>query len=276
MSHTGVGDPAHLASTMAPAARPSPMPADVIRHVPPGRPFAWLLRGLSDLAACPAASLFYGACLASMGFLLFFYTQYDVKYIAALTSGFLLAGPFVAIGLYDLSRRRERGESCALGPTTIAWHANANNVALFAAVLGVLMLAWTAVALMLFAAFYGDASPTLQEFLADVAAGRRLDFILVYSLVGSLFAALVFAVSVVAIPMMLDRGCHAFCAMRASMLATAQNLPAMIVWAGLVTALTLAGLFTFYLGLIVTMPIIGHASWHAYRDIVDPACPAWD
>ena len=91
-----------------------------VRTVPVGEPFGWLVRGLRDMRAKPFASLFYGACIAAMGFLLFFYTRQEVKYIATLTSGFLLAGPFVAIGLYDISRRIERGEEVALGPTTVA------------------------------------------------------------------------------------------------------------------------------------------------------------
>ena len=239
-----------------------------IRNVTIGEPFAWMSRGLRDMRANPLASLFYGACIAAMGFLLFFYTRQDVKYIAALTSGFLLAGPFVAIGLYDISRRIERGEPVALGSTTVAWHENANQLALFAAVLGIVMLAWTGIALTIFAAFYGNDSPSLGQFVSDVLALKHTAFLLTYTAAGSVFAALVFVLSVVSIPMLLDRNCDALTAMRTSLLAVAQNPGAMIIWAGLITALTLIGLWTFYVCIIVTMPIIGHASWHAYRGIV--------
>lgn len=241
-----------------------------VRRVGAGAPLHWLRLGLSDTLACPLASLFYGACLASLGFLLFFYSQQSVKYIAALTSGFLLAGPFVAIGLYDLSRRRERGEPCALGPSTIAWYDNSNAIALFGLVLGVVMLAWTGVALMLFDLRYGGEAPALGAFLQDVLALRETGFLVAYTLAGSVFAALVFALSVVSIPMMLDRRCGVLEAIGVSLAAVRHNLPAMALWAFLITALTLAGLLVLYVGLILTMPVVGHASWHAYRELVAP------
>jgi len=239
-----------------------------VRNVAAGEPFAWLGRSLADMRASPLASLFYGACIAAMGFLLFFYTRQEVKYIAALTSGFLLAGPFVAIGLYDISRRIERGEKVALGPTTVAWHDNANQFAIVGAILGLVMLAWTGVALTIFDAFYGKDSPSLAQFIADAMALKHTAFLVAYTAAGSVFAAVVFVLSVVSIPMLLDRNCDALTAMRTSLLAVAQNPAAMLVWAGLITTLTLIGLWTFYIGIIVTMPLIGHASWHAYRGIV--------
>lgn len=242
-----------------------------VRNVPAREPLEWIRLGLRDMSPNPLASLFYGACIAAMGFLLFFYTRQEVKYIAALTSGFLLAGPFVAIGLYDISRRIERGDKVALGPTTVAWHENANQLALFGALLCVLMLAWAGVALTMFDAFYGKDSPSLWQFVADALAFKHTAFLVTYTLAGSLFAAAVFALSVVSIPMLLDRNCDALTAVRTSLLAVAQNPAAMTVWAALITVLTLIGLWTFYIGIIVTMPIIGHASWHAYRGIVRTA-----
>lgn len=239
-----------------------------VRRVSIFQPLAWIRLGIRDLLASPLSSVFYGACIAAMGFLLFFYTRQEVKYIAALTSGFLLAGPFVAIGLYDISRRIEHGQPVELGATTIAWHDNANQLAVFGMIQGCVMLVWTSVALTIFTAFYGSESPSLQQFIADVLALKHTAFIVVYSAIGSMFAAVVFALSAVSIPMLLDRNCDAFTAMRTSLRAVARNMPTMVVWGVLITALTLAGLFTIYLGLIVTMPIIGHASWHAYRAIV--------
>ncbi|MBL8470992.1 MAG: DUF2189 domain-containing protein [Rhodocyclaceae bacterium] len=263
------------------------LPPGAVRHVSPAAPFRWLLRGLRDMLAYPAASLFYGACFASLGFLLYAYTHQAVKYMAALTSAFALAGPFIAIGLYDISRRRDAGLPCKLGATTIAWLPNVGNIATFGGLLGILMLAWTAVALILFTAFYGNQSPTLGELFVDVVNLRDPIFVLSYGFAGGLFAALVFSVSVVSIPMMLDRNCNVFYAMRASVVSTVQNLPAMFIWAAIIVTFTSIGLFSFYVGLmlgipllghaglILTMPLIGHASWHAYRDIVAPEADIW-
>ncbi|MBL8484057.1 MAG: DUF2189 domain-containing protein [Rhodocyclaceae bacterium] len=275
----------------APAPHPDPqrgfLPPGSVRHVPLSAPFRWLLRGLRDMVAYPAASLFYGACFASLGFLLYAYTHQHVRYMAAMTSAFALAGPFIAIGLYDISRRRDAGLPCKLGPTTIAWLPNIVNISMFGGLLCFIMLAWTVVALMLFNAFYGNQSPSLGELFNDVVTLRDPVFVFSYGFAGGLFAALVFSLSVVSIPMMLDRNCNVFYAMRASVVSTIQNLPAMILWAGMIVAFTSVGLFSFYVGLmlgipllghagmILAMPVIGHASWHAYRDIVAPETEIW-
>ena len=239
-----------------------------VRHVPVLQPLDWIRRGTRDLLNSPLASLLYGACLAAMCFLLFFYTQQEIKYIAALNSGFFLVGPLVAMGLYAISRRIERGQPVDIGATTVAWFRNANQVALFAVILAGVMLAWAGAALTIFAAFYGTDSPTLKQFVVDVMGLKHIGFIVVYTTTGLMFALVVFALSAVSIPMLLDRNCDALTAIRTSLLAVAHNLPAMAVWGALIAVLTLLGLWTFYLGLIITMPIVGHGTWHAYRAIV--------
>jgi len=239
-----------------------------IRHVSALQPLAWIRLGTRDMLSSPLASLLYGACLAAMCYLLFFYTEQEIKYIAALNSGFFLVGPLVAMGLYDISRRIERGQPVELGATTVAWFRNANQVALFAIILAGVMLAWAGAALTIFAAFYGNESPTLRQFVLDVMALKHIGFIVVYTTTGLMFALVVFALSAVAIPMLLDRNCDALTALRTSLLAVAHNLPAMAVWGVIISVLTLFGLWTFYLGLIVAMPIVGHGTWHAYRAIV--------
>lgn len=239
-----------------------------IRQVGAFKPLSWVKQGVRDMLASPLASLFYGSCLSAMGYLLFFYTRLEVKYMAALTSGFTLVGPVVAIGLYDISRRIERGQRVNLGATSIAWFRNANQVGILAAILGGVLLAWAGAALTIFAASYGNDSPTLQQFIADVIALKYIGFIVIYTTTGLMFALVVFALSAISLPMLLDRDCDALTAVRTSMLAVARNLPAMGVWGVLITLLTMSGLWTLYLGLIVAMPIVGHASWHAYRDLV--------
>ncbi|WP_374493038.1 DUF2189 domain-containing protein [Zoogloea sp.] len=246
------------------------LPFPTIRSIGLGAPFRWIARGLSDLKACPIASLFYGFCFTGMGLLVTFVFEHAYQYTSAVTTGFLLMAPFFAMGLYELSRRRERGEACALAPTLTVWRRNAGNIAVFAAVLTVIFLIWARASLVVFAIFYTKEMPNLTGFLTQVVSLENLEFLLVYFGVGFVFALLVFAVSVVSIPLMLDRNQDAITSMLASIRALAENPAPLLVWAALIVGLTLLGFMSFHIGLAVLMPLVGHATWHAYRDIVEP------
>ena len=239
-----------------------------VRNISPAAPFDWLKRGWQDLRSRPGPSLFYGVCFAGMGFLIKFAFANAYEYLSALTSGFLLLGPFLAIGLYEISRRRERGEGCTLAPTLAAWRPNAAGIGLFSLILIVVFLVWARASLVIFALFYTSEMPTLAGFFQQVLSIDNLNFLAVYFAVGFIFAAIVFALSVISIPLMLDRNQDTITAMIASVMALAKNLPAMAVWAALIVLLTAVGLSTLFLGLLVTMPLIGHATWHAYRDVI--------
>lgn len=251
-------------------SREEGLPFPSVREVPAGSAFRWLARGLSDLKSCPIPSLFYGFCFAAMGLLLTKVFEHAYEYTSALTSGFLLLGPFLAMGLYEISRRHERGEECSLAPTLTVWTRNAGNIGIFAVVLGVVFLVWARASLIVFALFYQNELPNLSGFLSQVLALENLEFLMVYFGVGLLFATIVFALSIVSIPLMLDRNQDAISSMLASATALARNPGAMIVWALSIVTLTILGFLTFHLGLVVLMPLIGHATWHAYRDLVEP------
>ncbi|MBL8442651.1 MAG: DUF2189 domain-containing protein [Zoogloeaceae bacterium] len=246
------------------------LPFPKVREIGAGSPLSWISRGFSDLWSCPIPSLFYGFCFAAMGLLLTKVFEHAYEYTSAATSGFLLLGPFLAMGLYEISRRRELGQSCALAPTTTVWRRNAGNIGIFAVVLGVIFLVWARASLIVFALFYTNELPNLTGFLTQVLTFENIEFLLVYFGVGMVFATIVFALSIVSIPLMLDRNQDAISAMLASVNALLHNPGAMIVWAMLIVVLTLVGFLTFHLGLVVVMPILGHASWHAYRALVEP------
>lgn len=246
------------------------LPTPTIRQISAGAPFRWIALGASDFIACARASLFYGFCFAGMGLLLTYVFAHAYQYTSAATTGFMLVAPFFAMGLYELSRRRERGESPQLIPTLTVWRRNLGNVALFAGVLTVIFLIWARASLVIFAMFYTEELPTLDGFLTQVLALQNLEFLVMYFSVGSLFALFVFAVSVVSIPLMLDRNQDAVTSMIASIRALTENLLPLLIWAFLIVILTLIGFISFHLGLVVMMPIVGHATWHAYRDLVTP------
>lgn len=252
------------------AAQEQPQPFPKVRPVPFTAPLRWLSQGVDDVKHCPRASLFYGACFAVMGLLLRSVFRNAYEYTFALAAGFLLVGPYLCIGLYDISRRLHQGRECALAVTLTAWKPNVGGIGVYAVILTVIMLVWARASLVTFALFYTAEMPSMQGFLKQVLSMENLEFLFIYFLVGGLFAALVFCTSVISIPMMLDRNQDAVTAVIASFLSVARNLPAMLLWAVLIVALTMVGFATMFIGLIFTTPVIGHATWHAYRDLVEP------
>ena len=257
-------------------ALPMPTEADretttfpAVRRVSATAPFGWLVGGWLDYRAHPALSLFYGACFATMGWLIAYTFRHAYEYVSALVAGFFLVGPFLAIGLYDLSRRRERGDPVRLRPTLTAWAANVGSIGMFTLVLIVILLVWGRASLIVFALFYSGPMPTVGAFVQQLTSPGNLEFVLVYACVGGIFAVLVFAISVVSVPMMLDRGTDGIVAVLTSLRTFAANVPAMVVWGALIVALTAIGFALAFIGLVVVVPVIGHATWHAYRALVE-------
>ncbi len=243
----------------------------IVRQVKLRSIFTWLQRGLNDLRIAKFASLFYGAVFASAGLAMHTVLFEASWLLSALTTGFLLVGPFLAMGLYDLSRRIELGEPSTLLPSLTCWKNNLSNVAIFAGLLVVVLLVWARASLVIFAIFFQGGLPSFMDIVQAVFAFKQPTFAIIYFAVGGFFAAFVFAISVVAIPLMADRNTDAVTAAIASLIAIIRNPFPMLIWAITIVALVTLGFASHYLGLIITMPIIGHASWHAYRDLVVPA-----
>jgi uncharacterized membrane protein len=240
-----------------------------VRTVPATAPFGWLARGGADFCAHPLPSLFYGACFAIMGWLIAFTFRHSYEYVSALVTGFFIVGPFLAIGLYDLSRRRERGLPARLAPTLDAWSGNAGAIGVFALVLAVILLVWARASLVVFALFYTGEMPTVAGFVGQMLSLSNLEFLFAYLCVGGFFAVLTFAISVVSVPMLLDRDTDGVVAVLTSLRAFGANVPAMVVWGFLIVALAALGFALFFVGLAVAVPVIGHATWHAYRTLVE-------
>jgi uncharacterized membrane protein len=249
-----------------PETHVSAVPA--VRPVPPMAPFTWLAQGFRDYRAHRLASLFYGACFALMGWFIAYTFQHAYEYVSALVTGFFLVGPFLAIGLYDLSRRRERGLPTRLAPTLRAWAPNVGAIGMFTLVLTIILLVWARASLIVFALFYTGEMPTVDTFLRQLVSADNFEFITAYILVGGFFAVLVFALSVVSVPMMLDRDTDGVIAALTSLKAFGASVPAMIVWGTIIVVLTGLGFALLFVGLVVTVPVIGHATWHAYRQLV--------
>ena len=142
----------------------------------------WLARAWDDLRACPIPSLFYGFCYAGMGLLITFVFEHACQYTAGLTSGFLLLGPLLAMGLYEISRRRELGQACALRPTLTVWRRNISNLAIYTVVVGVIFLVWARASLVVSPLLY-QRTQSLR-LSGQILALENLEFLLVYFCVG--------------------------------------------------------------------------------------------
>ncbi|MGB8250903.1 MAG: DUF2189 domain-containing protein [Azonexus sp.] len=241
-----------------------------IARVPIGAPITWLSKGLSDLYAAPTASLFYGVAFAVMGWAIVFFYGHAYSLTVALMAGFMLLGPGLAMGLYGLSRQREAGQVPRLQPSLSIWKANLSNLGIFALVTGVVLLVWARASLVVFAVFYSSGLPTASDFLRELLSFENVEFVTAYLIIGSGFAAFIFSISVVAVPLMLDRDKDAISAMLLSIATVAKNPLPMLLWACLIVMLAGIGFATAFTGLIVTIPILGHATWHAYRALVPP------
>ena len=252
-------------------ARTERAPFPTVRRIGFAEPLRWLVRGAADFRRHPGPALFYGACFAAMGWLLGLLLRPSPGTMMALTAGFLLVGPVMAMGLYEIARRREAGLPCGLAATMVVWKGNLVNLAILGIGLEIVMALWARTSMMIIAIFFPRRMPSVAALLDEIAAGANLGFLATWLGAGAIFATLVFMFTAVAIPMMLDRRTDAITAVLASVLAFGRNLGPMLLWAALIVALTVAGFATLFVGLIVTVPWIGLATWHAYRDLIGPA-----
>lgn len=247
----------------------------VVRHITPSDLLHALARGLDDFAAMPSHALFLCVIYPLLGILLVAatlgYTMLPLAFPIA--AGFALIGPFAAIGLYELSRRREAGlDSSAAHALDVLHSPSIGAILLLGLLLMAIFLIWLAVAEAIYVANFGYAAPaSVGQFLRDVfetPAGWTL--IVVGTAVGFLFAVLALTIGAISFPLLLDRDVGAAAALLTSIRVVAANPFTMALWGLIVASLLIIGSLPFFLGLTVVMPVLGHATWHVYRRAVEP------
>jgi uncharacterized membrane protein len=234
-------------------------------------PWEWLAKGWKDLSSAPPFSLLYGSVFALVSYALTLGLMSRELFfiVPPLAAGFFLLAPMLGIGLYQISDTLERGEPVRFCNAVTAWKRNDIHLSAMAVILVLIMLAWMLTALIVFALFYDRPLPTWENFIPAVfLSGDSPLFLLAGILAGGLIAAFTFTISAITVPLLMDRQIDVMSAIQTSVQAVRTNWQAMTLWACLIVMFVGIGICTLYLGLIVTMPLVGHATWHAYRDLV--------
>jgi len=239
-----------------------------VRNVPVGRAVEWLKRGWDDCKYIGQAGLAHGALIAVLGAVLLALGSTHMYLIAAAVTGYLLVGPVMTTGLCELARRREAREPLGFDESLQALTRNPDGLLHFGGLLALIGLLWFVLSAILLESVLSAAAPSLAVALWGGAVMLSTPQVLGYVVCGGVLAAIVFALSVVAVPLIIDRHARASEAMRVSLRVTFANLPAMLVWAGLIVILTAIGFLTLLVGMVVIAPLLGYATWHAYRDLI--------
>jgi uncharacterized membrane protein len=238
-----------------------------VRNIPLLRPLGWLARGWHDLMRCPLPGLLHGLALAVFGGALIVLAHDRFWLLSGAFTGFLLVGPLLATGLYAVSRALEQGQRADLSVALSAWKPDGRLI-VFGLLLAFAGTGWVLTSASLITGFSPAPVRTPLDFLRVVVLNEHTPLFEVWLAMGALLAAPVYASSVVAMPLMMDRPVGVLAAVLTSWrVVQAHPLP-MALWAALLMGLTVLGMATMLLGLVVIAPWLAHASWHAYRDLV--------
>ncbi len=232
------------------------------RELSPVAPLKWLELGWQDIKSAPRQSLTFGFLLVLLSYLVSLATWAwgNLGLYLGLVTGFVFIGPWLALTLYAISRRLEMGRKVSIRRSLADAGQSLLGGLFFAVILVVVLLVWARAANTLYIFFPAIHEPGWRDLLVFLAIG---------SLVGLLFCLVVFSVSAFSLPMLMDRRCDAITAVVTSVNAVLRNKGAMLVWAGMIGAAVLLGALTAWLAFAVLMPLLGHATWHAYRETID-------
>ncbi len=240
-----------------------------VRKVKITAPLSWLASGWKAFRRAPGASLLYGgmfslACVSVM-WLTTAFTGFTVAFITSL----LLAGPFLAAGLYVGARQQHDGAPTSIRDALSVVFERRSNLGLYTVLLALIMVAWARVSALLFAIKFNTINPSVEAYLALFSGPTDIVILSYFFGIGLLLALVVFVTSAIAIPMIVDRDAEPLRAMQISARAVAANWKPMILWAAIIVALTAFGIATMFAAMLVLFPILGYAAWHSYNEIVN-------
>ncbi|WGZ95199.1 MAG: DUF2189 domain-containing protein [Candidatus Thiothrix putei] len=243
-------------------------PRLTVRKVDSEASMRWLNAGIKDFKASPAASITYGMIYVVLGLILAWLSWANPIFVTSLATGFLILGPIVAVGFYCMSRTLEQGNKPHFSQGIDGLRFNGVSLASFAMVLGVLMGIWAVISSVTVAMFFNNV--TITDNWLDTLIGHEqfVPFLFVWALSGAVVAVVAFSISVISVPLITDKRVDVITAMITSVKAVMANPGVMLSWAFILATLIFLGFIFFFVALAITLPIAGHASWHAYRDLI--------
>jgi uncharacterized membrane protein len=253
------------------AVQENPAMPSTIQEITLDHPWQWIAAGWSDFKRAPVLSIAYGMLffITSLLLTVLVFSSDFFFLVPPLTAGFFLVAPILAVFLYDLSRKLELGEPANFKETCRNCRQNPFNLLVMGMVLLLVLLFWMMIARLVFAIFFTGELLTFENFLPTLfLTGKSPAFLAAGLISGGMIALGVFSITVISIPMLIDRDTNVFKAIETSVNAVVKNPRPLMLWAALIVMFVGIGIVSFYLGFILAMPIIGYATWHAYRDLV--------
>ena len=225
-------------------------------------PLRWLKLGWADIKKAPKQSLTYGSFIVLLcyGVSLMIWTYGGIGLLMSVLSGFLFLGPLLAIGLYSISSQLQADKTPELGYCLREGKRHLGNELIFAVILSVIFLVWARAASMTHILFPEQANAVWTQFIPFFAIG---------TLEGAIFSAIIFCFSAFSLPMIMDRKVDVVTAVVTSINAVFKNKMVSLLWASIIVLIVTIGFATAYIGFVVLMPLVGHATWHAYKETIN-------
>lgn len=230
----------------------------------------WMARGMADLVRCPLPGLLHGLASTLFGVALIALARDRFWVLSGACTGFLFVAPFVATGLYEVSRRLDRGEKPGLADVVTVWRSLDGRLMRFGLLLALAGTGWVLTSAALITGFAPAPINGPVDFLRHVVINDDSWLFEAWVMLGALLAAPMFASSVIAIPMLLDRPVSVLTAVLTSWRAVGGSPVPLAHWAFIISLMMAIGMGTAMLGLFFIVPWLAHASWHAYSDLVAP------
>lgn len=226
-----------------------------------GAPFRWISLGIKDFFQLPSITFFYGFCFMMAAIAVVQVTQWQGTHLIVLPSlvVFMLLGPFLALGLYDASWQREKGNQANLFHSIKAIKRNSTSQWAFAVLLTVAMIFWMRIAALLHVLYPQVEGAPFADYIP---------FLLINAAIGLVFAGGIFSLAAFSIPLMMERRVDVMTAIFTSFHAVRNNITVMIIWAAIICIGTLIGFISYGIGMLFVIPVLGYGTWHAYRETI--------